>query len=1032
MARLALNSMIVPASQHTLFMRGFYGNMNKEDVREFFTKEGGKCSFDFVKLSEDRRLLFVALRFESKDVAKDIMARYHDTDVLGSRISISWYKDLRKARQKAFDAMRDRRLNDGRHYNNRRSDNFFPDKRAHNRRSFSSNRVKRSFSYDEGSEEGEIRNKDSVSRSRSPHDASSISRSTSSARAKSSDREGSILNNGEDANRNRGNSLSSRSLSSARHSLASHPANSPGKEKSLSPPEDGERRRKSGKRKKRMPRGYLDNPLVNEDESKIDASANHNDQPKVVEIDNTPIFNEKSPALAAYEEEEEDIINSNSNLNMNLNTGSRIEENTEEKEEGALTNDNIVTNEKDSSGQDNIEATEKYKEIIEKEKEYRERKERRERKPFKGIGRNYFKSSPPHGSRRRRESPSRNSNDYKFSKYEDEEQMSYRGGGGGKFYSNHHPRSRYRGGGDGYRGQIDHRRNVNYRGQRDYHGQHYNNNGSSWYQGRGNRGGRDTRRHRGGDDSRSSAERENEINEEREQGDHDETTVDLESTKLGSLVRKRKTIRELSKNTQPSTPDPATLFKNTMIETNTSTTSLTSFDNRASTTDLRETPNSLNSMDINEIKSAGVNIAGNIPASEADKFLASVLNNPSGNQSGTVAAAFQHHLQMIGGYPGSNLYTINNTNTNATATTTKIAINLKMFASNSNAMNTINTQTVDSSRSSLWNQDIGTNNVPGGGGVTYPFPGVERNEALAGGINGLDKNTAILRDAYAKFMDDVINNQSQNPYNFNQQNRNANTDNQSTQNNTNNIGSLKQSEENDELRTLQEKRQKRKNKKLGEVENTEVNGISDDNFEEDDDWRNMAGTETALHKSKKGGSKKKSYIDTQRTTADTQHKSADKLNEELRARLQEVYHHEKETSTNKRKQRISYDKEGATNNYISDGEDLTSEESIPEYKKSKRRHINPEEKEEKSKASSGFKFKTLDILESFKNKIEIAYKEDCSVLYGVSKLLANSPDDALRVSIRKSADENVKNLANSCLSQMKEIFQRIKSSALDA
>ena len=44
--------------------------------RDYFTKEGGRCTFDFFKYSDDNSSLCVAIRFDSKDVAKEVLNRY--------------------------------------------------------------------------------------------------------------------------------------------------------------------------------------------------------------------------------------------------------------------------------------------------------------------------------------------------------------------------------------------------------------------------------------------------------------------------------------------------------------------------------------------------------------------------------------------------------------------------------------------------------------------------------------------------------------------------------------------------------------------------------------------------------------------------------------------------------------------------------------------------------------------------------------------------------------------------------------------
>uniref|UniRef100_A0A914HZ89 RRM domain-containing protein n=1 Tax=Globodera rostochiensis TaxID=31243 RepID=A0A914HZ89_GLORO len=90
-----INEREVPESQHTVFIRGLPGNMSTDEIRDFFEKDFGSCTFDFVKVSPDRTKLYVAVRFDSKVSARDVMERFStDGELLG-------YKPT--ARNKAFD-----------------------------------------------------------------------------------------------------------------------------------------------------------------------------------------------------------------------------------------------------------------------------------------------------------------------------------------------------------------------------------------------------------------------------------------------------------------------------------------------------------------------------------------------------------------------------------------------------------------------------------------------------------------------------------------------------------------------------------------------------------------------------------------------------------------------------------------------------------------------------------------------------------------------------------------------------------------
>uniref|UniRef100_A0A914X903 RRM domain-containing protein n=1 Tax=Plectus sambesii TaxID=2011161 RepID=A0A914X903_9BILA len=86
----------IPESRHAIFIRGFPANMLTDRIRDFFNDQVGRCAFDFVKQSPDGSKLFVALRFDEKDAARDCMERFNETNVLGHRVSFQWYRDVRR------------------------------------------------------------------------------------------------------------------------------------------------------------------------------------------------------------------------------------------------------------------------------------------------------------------------------------------------------------------------------------------------------------------------------------------------------------------------------------------------------------------------------------------------------------------------------------------------------------------------------------------------------------------------------------------------------------------------------------------------------------------------------------------------------------------------------------------------------------------------------------------------------------------------------------------------------------------------
>uniref|UniRef100_A0A183BUP1 WD_REPEATS_REGION domain-containing protein n=1 Tax=Globodera pallida TaxID=36090 RepID=A0A183BUP1_GLOPA len=66
-------------------------------VSDFFEKDFGACSFDFVKVSPDRSKLYVAVRFESKSCARDVMENFGgEGELLGYQVEMSWFRDIRR------------------------------------------------------------------------------------------------------------------------------------------------------------------------------------------------------------------------------------------------------------------------------------------------------------------------------------------------------------------------------------------------------------------------------------------------------------------------------------------------------------------------------------------------------------------------------------------------------------------------------------------------------------------------------------------------------------------------------------------------------------------------------------------------------------------------------------------------------------------------------------------------------------------------------------------------------------------------
>ncbi|VDO22811.1 unnamed protein product [Haemonchus placei] len=94
-----INEEEVPESKHTIFIRGLPGDMSTDEIREYFEDRIGPVSFDFVKTSADQQRLFVAVRFETRDDAKEAMSKYSDGDLMGHRCELTWFKDIRRYAQ---------------------------------------------------------------------------------------------------------------------------------------------------------------------------------------------------------------------------------------------------------------------------------------------------------------------------------------------------------------------------------------------------------------------------------------------------------------------------------------------------------------------------------------------------------------------------------------------------------------------------------------------------------------------------------------------------------------------------------------------------------------------------------------------------------------------------------------------------------------------------------------------------------------------------------------------------------------------
>ncbi|EYC28100.1 hypothetical protein Y032_0008g34 [Ancylostoma ceylanicum] len=177
-----INEDEVPESKHTIFIRGLPGDMSTDEIKEYFEDRIGPVSFDFVKTSADQQRLFVAVRFETRDDAKEAMSKYSDSDLMGHRCELTWFKDIRRyAQYQSLNQQRRGRpvFRRGYQYNNNSSRGRDAPRRRYSDRDDDRSR---SRSRDRGR---------SSSYSRSPSRKSgdsSRSRSRSSERAASEDR----------------------------------------------------------------------------------------------------------------------------------------------------------------------------------------------------------------------------------------------------------------------------------------------------------------------------------------------------------------------------------------------------------------------------------------------------------------------------------------------------------------------------------------------------------------------------------------------------------------------------------------------------------------------------------------------------------------------------------------------------------------------------------------------------------------------------------------------------------------------------
>uniref|UniRef100_A0A1I7V0S4 RRM domain-containing protein n=1 Tax=Caenorhabditis tropicalis TaxID=1561998 RepID=A0A1I7V0S4_9PELO len=179
-----INETQVPQSKHTIFIRGLHGDITTEEIKEYIGEKVGRISFDFVKMSPDGNKIFVAVRFEKREEAKEFMETYSEREFMGCRCELSWFRDIRRycayqrAKQVRSNSQRRRRRSDSEGGSPQRSASPPPRRRSRSR----------SRSRSRGEDRGGSR---SVSRSpsrRRTESRASRSRSRSSNRSESSRR----------------------------------------------------------------------------------------------------------------------------------------------------------------------------------------------------------------------------------------------------------------------------------------------------------------------------------------------------------------------------------------------------------------------------------------------------------------------------------------------------------------------------------------------------------------------------------------------------------------------------------------------------------------------------------------------------------------------------------------------------------------------------------------------------------------------------------------------------------------------------
>nr|CDS34040.1 Dentin sialophosphoprotein [Hymenolepis microstoma] len=124
-----VNPSYVPPSRHTIFIRGLPGSTNVDSVKNHFCQETDtKCTVEFFSTSDDKAKFSVAIRFKSHELAREMLTRYNGKELFGHPIEVTWFKDLKKARARAYEEQRHSRFRSVRGFRGNRG---YQDRRVH-------------------------------------------------------------------------------------------------------------------------------------------------------------------------------------------------------------------------------------------------------------------------------------------------------------------------------------------------------------------------------------------------------------------------------------------------------------------------------------------------------------------------------------------------------------------------------------------------------------------------------------------------------------------------------------------------------------------------------------------------------------------------------------------------------------------------------------------------------------------------------------------------------------------------------------